>query len=154
LPGIADPIAKGLVRFGCSASKEVDNTSQGSVFCFIDVTTGSYGNPQQDTSDGRRIHPQEHPDTGAPLTGQIPRWKEVRQLIIKICDYMPELEYLGFDIAVSDKGIKIIEINSLPEMTDYQIAGPLKKDPWYGKLWQRAVEKKQPLQPPSRIGDS
>ncbi|MGI6076719.1 MAG: sugar-transfer associated ATP-grasp domain-containing protein [Fastidiosipilaceae bacterium] len=153
LPGIEDPIAKGLIRFGCKASKEVDNTSQGSVFCFIDVTNGTYSDPQQDTPDGRRIHPERHPDTGAPLTGEIPRWSEVKQLMLDICNYMPELEYMGFDIAVSETGIKLIEINSMPEMTDYQIAGPLKKDPWYGKLWQRALARKHPHQPPSGVND-
>ena len=66
---------------------------------------------------------------------------------------MPELEYMGFDIAVSETGIKLIEINSMPEMTDYQIAGPLKKDPWYGKLWQRALARKHPHQPPSGVND-
>ena len=41
----------------------------------------------------------------------------------------------------------------MPEMTDYQIAGPLKKDPWYGKLWQRALARKHPHQPPSGVND-
>ena len=30
---------------------------------------------------------------------------------MNICRFMPELEYLGFDIAITDDGFKIIEIN-------------------------------------------
>ena len=141
LPGLADPIARALIRFGCKASREVDNTSRGSVFCLVDVQSGRYGQGQQDIA-GRRVHPENHPDTGAPLSGQVPHWTEIRKLVTDICRYMPQLVLLGFDVAVSDRGIRIIEINSLPEHQDYQLSGPLKKDPHYSRLWAYTLEQK------------
>lgn len=141
LPGIDDPIARALIRFGCKASGEADNTSQGSVFCLVDVHSGRYSQGQQDVG-GRRVHPETHPDTGAPLSGQVPRWAEIRKLVTDICRYMPQLVLLGFDVVVSDRGIRMIEINSLPEHQDYQLSGPLKKDPHYSRLWAYTLEQK------------
>lgn len=146
LPGIEDPITRGLVRFGCKESKEVDNTSQGSIFCLIDVKTGRFETGQRDV-EGRREFLQQHPDTGAVFSGVIPHWEEIRKLIKDVCDFMPELELLGFDIVVSTKGLKIMEINSLPEHGDYQLDGPLKADPNYAKLWARTLERKGRMAP-------
>lgn len=52
-----------------------------------------------------------HPDTGVRIEGIVPNWELMKKGITDICRFMPELEYLGFDIAITDDGFKIIEIN-------------------------------------------
>jgi hypothetical protein len=144
LPGIEDPICKGMIRFGSKASKEVDNTSQGGIFCYLDVKTGAFKDGYQDIHF-RRFRREQHPDTGALMAGIVPDWPEIRKLVLDICNYMPELVLLGFDVVHSTNGIKLIEINSLPEHMDYQVGCPLKKDPHYGRLWQSVLERKGPM---------
>ena len=85
------------------------------------MTNGTYSDPQQDTPDGRRIHPERHPDTGAPLTGEIPRRSEVKQPMLDICNTCRNSNIWDLTSLLSETGIKLIEINSMPEMTDYQI---------------------------------
>lgn len=143
LPGIVDPICKGMIRFGSKSSKEVDNTSLGGIFCYLDVATGHFQDGYQDI-DYKRNKLTHHPDTGALLSGFVPEWAEIRKVILDICAYMPELILLGFDVVHSSAGIKIIEINSLPEHMDYQVGCPLKKDPHYSLLWQEVLERKGP----------
>ena len=52
-----------------------------------------------------------HPDTGVKIEGIVPNWDYMCKGVVNICKFMPELEYLGFDIAITDDGFKIIEIN-------------------------------------------
>ena len=48
---------------------------------------------------------------GVEIEGVVPNWELMKKGVIDICRFMPELEYLGFDIAITDDGFKIIEIN-------------------------------------------
>lgn len=135
-PGTKNPIFRGLIRFGSNASGEVDNTSQGAVFAIIDTKTGTYSHGEQDVNY-RRVKIDRHPDTGVQLAGQIPQWDAVCTLVRQMCAHLSLLTFMGFDIVISDRGIKVIEINSLPEIQDYQLDGPLKKDPQFASFWAR-----------------
>lgn len=54
---------------------------------------------------------EEHPDTGTVLKGYLPNWELVKRGVIEVSKMMPQLEYLGYDIAITDDGFKILEIN-------------------------------------------
>ena len=41
----------------------------------------------------------------------LPNWQEIREKVLDICRYLGELEYLGFDIAITEEGFQVIEIN-------------------------------------------
>ena len=69
-----------------------------------------------------------HPDTGVLIEGQIPLWDKVKEVVQKICLTIPELEYLGFDIAITDHGVKVLEINKHQD---------LHRNPEYGEEVQR-----------------
>ena len=60
------------------------------------------------------------------IIGQIPYWDEIKNKICQIGKYLFELEYLGFDVAVTENGFKIIEINSFQGIDFFQIKYPLK----------------------------
>ena len=53
-----------------------------------------------------------HPDSGVLLDGILPNWDLVISQLLAISRYLPQLKWLGFDIAITEDGFRIIEINS------------------------------------------
>jgi hypothetical protein len=99
------------IRFGTEQTGYVDNASVGAITCRIDVETGRFS--EGEFHDGLIYYKHKfHPDSGELLEGTIPRWNEIKEKIVKICSYLPQLIYLGIDLIVTDEGFKIIEINS------------------------------------------
>ena len=41
----------------------------------------------------------------------IPHWNLVCEKVVEISQLFPELEYLGFDVAVTEEGFQVMEIN-------------------------------------------
>lgn len=119
-------IAKAFIRIGNKQSGIVDNVSQGGYFSFIDTDTGNYKNAYK-LENGKLKKIIEHPDSKEKIEGNIPFWKDIKEKICEIGKYLFELEYLGFDIAVTEKGFKIIEINSFQGIRCFQIEKPLLK---------------------------
>ena len=64
-----------------------------------------------------------HPDTGVPISGTIPYWEETICIVKEIASGMPQLQYFGFDVAITENGPKIIEVNVFPDYTKYVIKG-------------------------------
>lgn len=50
------------------------------------------------------------------IEGQLPEWDKVKQTLTDICNYFGQLEYLGFDVAISSQGIRILEINKYQDL--------------------------------------
>ncbi|MBM1220335.1 hypothetical protein JQU17_08195 [Ponticoccus sp. SC2-23] len=64
-----------------------------------------------------------HPTTGAAFDGfAIPMWDEVVKLATAAHDTLPKIGILGFDIALGKDGPLIVECNTNPFHTLYQIA--------------------------------
>lgn len=92
------------------AGSDVDNCGQGGIYALVDVDTGMI------ISDGKDEHCNiyvVHPDSKVPFKGmQIPRWNELRQLVVEIHNKkMPKHIYIGWDFALSDDGWVLIEGN-------------------------------------------
>ena len=104
-------IASSFMRIGTKQSGIVDNTAQGGMFCKVDVKTGKFYDGEK--IDNHVISPSpKHPDTGELIEGVIPNWELVKEKLIEIASYMPQLEWMGFDVAITQDGFNIIEINS------------------------------------------
>lgn len=111
-----DPfIAKAGVKFGTERSGCVDNISAGGISCWIDIKTGKF-NGGFGVKDKSFFEYVVHPDTGEKLEGEIPNWQLIEDGILRICKYIPQIEYMGFDVAVTNDGFKIIEINSFQHL--------------------------------------
>ena len=108
--GKTPKIMNAYMRIGSSKTGLTDNVAYGGVFCPVNIEDGHY-------HDGEQLHNHvitpcpNHPDTGALIDGYVPLWPEVKKMIEDICLIMPELEYLGFDVAITDKGVKVLEVN-------------------------------------------
>ena len=99
------------IRFGTEKSGVVDNSCSGGVGCRIDLSTGSFSGGVK-FLDGQIVNIKFHPDTHVPLQGVIPHWSEIKEKIIEISNFIPQVIYFGYDISVTESGFKILEINS------------------------------------------
>lgn len=112
--GITPQIGNAYLRIGTSASGFVDNTSSGGMFADVDLETGRFGNARI-MRDGLIQDQPRHPDTGVLIEGVLPHWEHAKQQVLKIAESIKQLEYFGFDVAITENGIKIPEINRFPD---------------------------------------
>ncbi len=106
-----DPrIMQTYMRIGSSRTGFTDNVGYGGICVMVDKETGELYQPE--TIKDHVFYPcPNHPDTGTPIAGFLPHWDMVRQGVLDICRYLCELEYLGFDVAITEEGFTILEIN-------------------------------------------
>lgn len=100
-----------FMRIGTKKSGAVDNVAMGGMVCKINVDTGEFYDGER-LQDHVYVPARVHPDTGERIEGIIPNWDIVKCEIVKMAQYYPQLEWLGYDIAITEDGFKIIEINS------------------------------------------
>ena len=98
------------VRFG-GKGEIVDNVSVHGVACSLDTKTGEL------SEYGLRMYNTEkfykHPDSGVEFKGTtITQWPEVKKLVEKTLLYLPYYNSIGFDIAITNNGPVILEINT------------------------------------------
>ena len=102
----------------------LDNASRGGLCIKGDLETGKLvGNGH----DNDALIYERHPDTGIAFDGyQLPIWDEVRDLARKAQQRFDYSKLLGLDIAFTQNGPLIIEINYRPDLAaEEQIHGPL-----------------------------
>lgn len=103
-----------FISFGTKKSGAVDNFPAGGISCFLDKN-GQF--KEGVVLDGKKeVWVTAHPDTGVPLVGTVPLWEELQEAARVFSETFPQLSYMGFDFAVTDKNeIKIMEVNSLSD---------------------------------------
>ena len=103
-------IISASVRFG-GKGEFVDNVSAHGVACSIDIESGKlseYGLRMYDI-----IKYYEHPDSHIKFADvYIPQWYEVRAVVKKSMKFLPYYKSVGYDVAISDNGPVIVEINT------------------------------------------
>ena len=98
LPGSA-------VRFG-RKGRIADNFHHGGVAAQIDNDTGIVVTKGIDKAGCRYT---VHPDSGLPVVGfRIPLWDEIRRTVLAAAKVVPEVRYVGWDVAVTDDGRVIL----------------------------------------------
>ena len=106
--------------------KKVDNLNSGGMAVIVDMQTGKISTPGAD-KDGKAYY--QHPMTGTELIGaQIPFYPEAVELVKKAAMTIPELGYIGWDVAITEKGPIIIEANHFPGHDIYQFQVHLGED--------------------------
>ena len=90
----------------------VDNLHSKGVCGYLDEHTGIITNPCIDNSLNQYIF---HPGSRVKLVGfEIPNWSLLLDKIAAIADVIPEVAYVGWDIAILDDDIDLIEGNFDP----------------------------------------
>lgn len=104
-------VISATVRFG-GRGEYVDNVSANGVAVSLDIETGilgDYGMKMYSTVERFYSHPNSHIIfNGTKVT----QWTEVRSLVEKTLKYFPFYRSVGFDIATTNKGPVILEINT------------------------------------------
>lgn len=86
----------------------IDNASAGGVFGVVNIETGKI----YAACDRLGSTFEKHPDSGVNLIGfEIPRWEEVKELVTKAAQVLPQVRYVGWDVAVTKTGCVLIEGN-------------------------------------------
>ncbi|MGF2949659.1 sugar-transfer associated ATP-grasp domain-containing protein [Microbacterium alcoholitolerans] len=112
--GLTPELGNAYLRIGSVASGYVDNTAAGGMLAEIDVDSGRFGNAQT-LVNGRVTPCPRHPDTDVLIEGTVPNWDLVKDQILEMAASFSQLEYLGFDVAITPDGFKIPEINRFPD---------------------------------------
>jgi len=123
-------LAAAVLRIGNSRSYPVDNSMAGGLASAIDVETGRATRAVSVPSRGAPMawH-SAHPETGAEIENlAIPHWPAIVDTILKVCRRLPYLPYVGWDVIVTEDGLKLVEGNHFPGLFPHQTHAPLLAD--------------------------
>jgi glutathione synthase/RimK-type ligase-like ATP-grasp enzyme len=102
-----------------AADGNVDNFGSGGIASPVDLDSGRLGPAI------KLLHAtvfENHPTTGARIAGvQVPLWQETIALCIKAHRFAENFTFLGWDLAVTDDGPKLIECNVWPQSEISQV---------------------------------
>lgn len=100
-------IHRPFIRFG-QGGRCVDNGGNGGILGAIDFETGII----KASIDERMNRFVVHPNTGKTILGyRVPRWEEAKALVVELAKVLPDLNYCGWDLALTDKGWVMVEAN-------------------------------------------
>ncbi len=108
-------------RIGTSKTIPVDNGSKGGLVANIDLETGTL-------SEARCLKDlgvfKVHPDSGNPIEGvQIPNWQDIKKQMLEVCKNIPYMDFIAWDLLVTDEGICVIEANTSSGVNIIQLWG-------------------------------
>lgn len=129
-----------VARFGVDGV--VDNFTSGGIACGVDPKTGLIG------TDGCNKYGdvfETHPVTGKRFKGfQIPHWDKVIEIADSSLRAVDGIDFVGWDFAIQDDGVTVIEGNAGPGFTAPQTAwfteGRLVRDSYYKHLGMGGYE--------------
>lgn len=122
--------------------KKIANASASGIVSPINFKTGILEKPAADFSGN--IY-EKHPITDAQLVGiKLPYFNETLEMIQKAAMEVPQVGYIGWDIAITPDGPVIIEGNTTPGYKYYQIPAHVEKDGTGGnrELYERCLRDK------------
>lgn len=128
-------VMAGVFRIG-RAGKTADNFHHYGIAATIDVDTGIVDSPGIDREFKRYI---VHPDSGEQIIGfNVPSWDKVKDIVTRAAMVIPDVRYIGWDVAVDVEGnVQLIEGNygADPDVTQM----PCRMGKW--PLFKRELEK-------------
>lgn len=120
-------IIGGYLRFGTNNHGEANHSTTNddckATFDFIseiNIENGHVGNAKSVYFD-KVIDTPAHPDSKIIIDFDIPNWEQLKAEVLELSKYLFNLEYIGFDLGITDNGIKLMEINTLPGIKYMQI---------------------------------
>jgi hypothetical protein len=129
-------IGNAYMRFGSKRTGAVDNMGAGGMFAKIDIDTGRFYDAK--IIEANEIKPcLYHPDTNVKIEGYLPNWEKVKQDVLNVAKNIQQLEYFGFDLALTETGLKFPEINRFPDYPAIEKYSPATIDYLLYKLEQK-----------------
>lgn len=107
----------------------VDNYNAGGCEYGIDLESGIIITPRY---QNYRLEGVTHPGCDKIMPGyQIPMWPELLTFVKDACKQIPECRFIGWDVAITPKGLQLIEGNHNPGNVGIEFFG---ETGWYEKL--------------------
>lgn len=107
-----------FIRIG--NGKHVDNFNSGGMTAKVDEDTGIILEEAVDKSG--KLY-EKHPITGTTIKGfQIPEWNEALSMVKEAASMSRNVRYVGWDVAITNDGVTLIEGNQFPGHDIYQVA--------------------------------
>lgn len=88
-----------------------------------------------------------HPDSGTYVDGKIKEWPELEQMLKDMAIRLAPVEWLGYDLCMTDMGPKLMEINSHSGCTYLQMFTPYRKHPVLSDYFERKLSAIDALTP-------
>ena len=102
-----------------NGGRHVDNFNSGGMVAPVDEKTGIV---KDRAIDKQKNLYAVHPQTGSPIQGfQFPQWEEAMDMVKQAAVMVPQMGYVGWDVAFSDKGPVLVEGNNFPGHDIYQL---------------------------------
>lgn len=107
-----------FAKFGLG-NAVVDNAASGGVLCPVDIDTGRIYRWAIDEKGNKY---DAHPDSGIQFEGfVIPKWNYAIDLAKKLALVLPENRWIGWDVALTDKGWVMVEGNAYGQFIGMQL---------------------------------
>lgn len=120
--------AVGVDETGSSANYQAPTTADiCSYNVGVDLSCGRYGGGKV-VYAAKVVDSPKHPTSGTLAEGQIDCWPQMLEMMRRISLKVRACEYLGFDACVTDKGPRIMEINSHSGVKYLQLFTPIMED--------------------------
>lgn len=133
-------VARAVQRIGTADTVPTDNWSGGGISVPIDPVTGRLGvgrmHPLKGARDEDRY--EQHPDTGAQLTGvTLPGWEKIKAAVLRAAGSLPFNRIGGWDVLMdaSDTPV-ILEANGNGDVNLLQVHGGLLAEPRIRRFYQ------------------
>ena len=111
-------IVYAFLRIG--VGKVMDNVDQGGMAARVDLATGTLRTVGADKKGNTY---QKHPVTGTNIIGfTIPYFEEAKAMCLKAAEKVPQMRFIAWDVAITEKGPVFIEGNSFPSHAVPQFA--------------------------------
>ncbi|MBR5330922.1 MAG: hypothetical protein IKV13_05460 [Akkermansia sp.] len=143
--GVDPQIVRSYLRFPSKCSGEANyvmldgkNPDVYTLYADVDVDTGRWG-------DAKLIYAHKiqnaavHPDSGGILNGHIADFDTLCTIIKNISKRFNTCEYMGFDIGITDKGFRMMEINTHPEIRGFQYFRSMYATPFIKEYFSRKL---------------
>ncbi|HLQ82678.1 MAG TPA: sugar-transfer associated ATP-grasp domain-containing protein [Pseudogracilibacillus sp.] len=120
-------IATAVHKFGSEKTKPADNVWKGGMTALVNLETGVLQRSAYHHKDNKKIEWKDtHPDTCVKIEGTvIPNWEQVKDKVINLMNELSYLNYVGWDVVVTNDGVKVIEGNNYSDVNILQIHAPL-----------------------------
>jgi len=123
-------------KFGTKHSRHVDNLRAGGLVSQVDIETGVLSKGWSPNHNPMWMN--EHPESRHKLDGfVIPKWQEKQEAIKKIVDVLNFVDFVGLDVAVTNKGLRLLEVNALPSRILMQFQRPALLDEEFSEMLAR-----------------
>lgn len=121
-------VLKAILRAGVGDSV-VDNYAQGGSIYEVDLQTGVVCSQGKSKAGDNHII---HPGTDIVMLGyKIPHWDHVMRISCEAAEHIPQIGFVGWDVAITENYCELIEGNHNP---DYELFEYLGSNAYYEKI--------------------